>query len=176
MRMNWRELFDRIKRNERNVPGTVLGPHLHGVFMSDRWEDDWITFANHVAKLIRDGASSEDLAASFGGHKVRWSGILEEFNPDDVAPSACVAMTPITVNLGPGRSAFLDGLHLSIADGSAARWANAKPGTSLTFVATLADGVRGAVFPPVEAVTLSSGRTLLMIRLYAANSAEGIEP
>jgi hypothetical protein len=131
--------------------------------MNERWQQDWITFAETVAEHLRVGDSPEMLARHFGGKTVTWKGTLDEKSIDELAQLVGVGMTTMKLDLGGGRSAVLDGVSLPIAKDTIDLWRSLEIGSSVTFTATL--GSTLSLFPPVEAKHLKTGESVLMIRL-----------
>lgn len=134
--------------------------------MRDDWQDNWEVFVDAVADSLRSGATPEALARHFGGKKVRWTGVLDEKNIDELAALVGIALPEKHLDLGQGRMTTLDGVSLPLATHYVADWNKLEVGTPVTFTATL--GSATSTFPPIELKHLKSGRCVVMIRLTDA--------
>jgi hypothetical protein len=131
--------------------------------MDFEWQTDWKTFVDVLAEQLRRGATSEDLAVTFGSKAVAWSGVLTEKLVDELAPLVTIALPEATIALQDSRAVHLSEQSVPVARDAVSAWQAIPIGTALSFTATL--GTAHAPFPPVEVVHLCSGRTLVAIRL-----------
>ncbi len=132
----------------------------------DSWQNSWPLFAKVLESELRSAASNERLAEVFGGARVRWRGIIEEISFDELSNMVCVALPVANIALGDGCEDSLDGLALSVNETETCHWSGLAPGDEITFEATL--GTSEGPFPPVEVESLTSGKTLIMIRANGA--------
>lgn len=131
--------------------------------MNDHWQQNWLVFVDALAERIHAGDSPEALARQFGGKTVTWEGTLDEKSIDELAPLVGIGMTMKKLDLGGGRSAFLDGVSLPVAKDSIESWSSLELGSRVRFTATL--GSKLSTFPPVEAKHLKTGESVVMLRL-----------
>ena len=125
------------------------------------WKRDWIQFTNELESHLKHGATSSDLATIFGGARVRWRGIVEDVDIDDLAQLVNVALPERIISVTKGTNAILDGLTLVVSESAISSWLHFAPGDEVTFEATL--GEAGSPFATIEFTTLESGNSIVMI-------------
>lgn len=131
--------------------------------MESTWQRDWKTFVVVITEKLRQRATSEDLASLFSAKPVTWSGVLTEKSIDDLTPLVTIALSPSQIDLGELGIVDLSNQSVPAARNAVAAWDAIPIGTSVTFTAILGAGM--SPFFPVQVVRLSSGRTVVMIRL-----------
>lgn len=127
-----------------------------------RWKNDWNLFTEFLEQQLHNGASQDELADYFGGCEVRWKGIIEQIDFDELASVVDVLLPERVVKLRDGSEVALDGLTLAVPEGSTEAWQDFRTGDEITFRATL--GEPNSPFSPVELKTLKSGKSVIMIR------------
>ena len=130
--------------------------------MSHDWTKDWIAFTDKVASIGQCGEPSE-FVNTFSGATVRWHGVLTEKNLSEPAPSVEIDTAEVSLDLGGGRTASLSGFALPVADREVESWNSVPLGAEVHFEAQFVSS--SIPFAAVEVKTLSSGRTLVMLRL-----------
>ena len=131
--------------------------------MDSTWQHDWKTFVEMIAEKLRQHATSEELARLFRSKPVTWSGVLTEKLIDDLAPLVTIVMPVAQIDLGDSGVVDLSNQSVPVARNAIADWDAIPIGTAVTFTATLGAGM--SPFVPVQVVRLTSGRTVVMIRL-----------
>jgi hypothetical protein len=130
--------------------------------MTAAWQSDWRLFANDLSEYLLTGVQPDQIAAIFAGRRVRWEGILEEKDIDELAPGVYIAVERMNVAVGNGAHVVVDVLTLPIENESILDWSHLKIGQPVKFEATIGSKLP---FPPIEVKQLPSGATILMIRL-----------
>jgi len=131
-----------------------------------KWSNNWYVFIEEVGRLIKYDETTETLSKIFAGKTVRWSGVVDEIDLDEMAPGVDVDMPLANIELNDGTRINISGLHLPIDDNYIMEWQKVNPGDLIDFEATLGRG--DAPFPPIELQELCTGRKLLRIRVNNA--------
>lgn len=127
------------------------------------WQNDWQAFAELLEAKILNGERKDELAAFFGGIEVCWTGMVDRIDLDTSVSVVTVTLPTQCVRIGNGTEVLLDGLVLAVNPENESKWDHVKVGDNITFVATFDD--KSAIFPPIELKTLSTGKSIVSIRL-----------
>jgi len=102
----------------------------------------------------------------FGGRSITWTGFLEDKSIDDLAPLVQISFKEVTIDLGKGRSAFLDGVSLALNRLNVAEWEGVIEDSQVTFSATFE--AAGSPFSAIDIKHLKSGESVILIGLVDA--------
>lgn len=127
------------------------------------WQNSWGRFIGVLTEQLRKGATSEELAQQFGSKSVTWSGVLSEKRLDSLAPMVTIDLPIPRIDLGELGVVNVGEQSVPTARDAVVQWNDIPIGTAVSFTGTLDAG--SSPFPPVEVIRLSSGRTLVMMRL-----------
>ena len=140
--------------------------------MSKSWENDWTTFVAKISERVQSGESAESISSHFAGRSVTWIGRVAKIHLDSLAPRVSFSMPRLEVALGTFGSSTVGDLSIPVDERKSSHWKDVRQGFDVRFTATLGSGI--SPFPAIEIMKLSSGRTILMLRLCDAfsNSTE----
>jgi hypothetical protein len=130
------------------------------------WSDSWELFVEELERRVQHGVTTEELTHSFAGAPVKWTGVIEQLDVDELAPGVDVALPAKTIIVDDEAETLLDGVSLPIADSAVDEWRVLKTGMKVTFRATFVES--SSIFPPIEIKTLDDGPIITMIRLTNA--------
>jgi hypothetical protein len=126
------------------------------------WQNDWSEFAKVIGVRLRQGAVPGAVALEFGSQMITWTGVLKEKWLDDLAPMVTIGLAEAEIQLKDSVSVPITELSVPVARDAVSNWQGIPVGTCVSFTAILGGS---SIFSPVEVKKLSTGRTLLMIRL-----------
>jgi hypothetical protein len=137
-----------------------------GDMMKTAWQKNWTRFVKLLGEQLLRGTPDEEIATLFKSPSVMWTGVLTEKKIDDSTRLVTLLLPHAPIDLGNSGLLNLSEQSVSVARDSVIEWQSIPIGTDVTFTADFSAGQ--SPFLPLEVIHLSSGRTLVMIRLSNA--------
>jgi len=118
--------------------------------MGNEWQNSWPDFVQAVGQAYVNGASNTDVTHKFGGHDVRWSGLVGRVRLDDNEPRKGLRMRMPRVEV-PFKNDMIitcDVLYLSVDESTSWMWGGVEVGQTVEFEAKIPD--HGGAHPTIE--------------------------
>lgn len=125
------------------------------------WQLDWNIFVTVLEQKLQAGESDSAISQFFGGKTVRWTGVLEMIEMDDLLSYAFIDLPLREINVGDGHTEILDGISLPLDDDALDAWETIAVGDPASFSARFlaADSVSG----PIQVKCIEGGKRSLSL-------------